>query len=120
MYVQVRGAVHGLAGQPVDVPELGRVGVAVQNVVHAESRAPIWGKREVHVRVPFAVAAALDLVVRRERLSAEIAIFESAAPGSEVLHINVEGTGCGGRIGQIATNVAGSIVEVRREACMIA
>ena len=90
--MQIRGAIDGFTGQPIDIPELGGVGVAVQNVIHPETRVPVRRKSQAQVRVPLPITRALDLVVRRERLPAEVAVFQTAAPGARVLDIKVFGS----------------------------
>ncbi len=120
MQMQVGNPVGRLAGQTIDVPELRRIRVPVQDVVHAQARAPVPGECVLHVRVPFTIATALYLIVRGQRLAAEIAIFQAAAPGTEIFYIDIERAGGKRGIGKIAPDVAGAIVEVRGEARMVA
>ena len=120
MRVNVRDAVRRFAVQAIDVPEVGGVGPHTQNVVQAEPDIPSVADQVTHVAVPFAVAAALDLVVRRERLPAQVAILQATTPGAEILYVDVEGPGRDGGVGKKTPNVARAVVEVSLEAGVIA
>jgi hypothetical protein len=90
MGVNIGDAIGRLARQAVDVPELGGVRATVQNVVHTQPHSPVLGEPELHIAVPLTVAAALELIIRREWLFAKVAKFEAAAPGSEILDVEIE------------------------------
>src|ERR1700722_4200638 len=89
MYVQVRKTCRGLALQAIDVPELGCIGVPVQDVVDPQARAPVRCEGKFRICVPLPVAATLHLVVRRKGFPAEIAVFQCAAPTTEIFYITL-------------------------------
>src|SRR3569833_2885881 len=119
MHVQVRQPLGRLTRETIDVPELCRVRVPVQNVIDPQACAPVPGEGVLDVGVQLAIATALYLIVRRQGLVAQISIFGSAAPGTEVFYIDIERAGCKWCIGQISANVSCSVDEVRREASMV-
>ena len=63
--------------QAIDVPELGRVGMGVEQIVDAERSAPALRKGVMRVEVPFAEPLAVDLTLRGE--SGPIRVLAAAA-----------------------------------------
>src|SRR5438477_137010 len=127
MQMQVGNPSGRLAVETIDVPELRRIRVPVQDVVHPQARAPVPGECVLHVPVPFTIATALYQIVRGQRLAAEIAIFQAATPGTEIFYIDIERAGGKWGIGKITPDVTGdaagaasAIIEVRGEARMVA
>src|SRR5271170_8505 len=56
--------------QPVDVPEFGRCGMRVEEIVYAQRRAPIGGKRVMDIQVGLAKSLAVDLTQGRRGVGA--------------------------------------------------
>src|SRR5262245_11529685 len=106
--------------ETIDVPELRRIRVPVQDVVHPQARAPVPGECVLHIPIQFTIAATLYQIVRGQWLAAEIAIFQSSAPGTEIFYIDIERAGGKRGIGKVAPEVAGAIIEVRGEARVVA
>jgi hypothetical protein len=90
MGVNISEALGRLPRQAVGIPELSGARAAVENVVHTQPNSPVPGERELHIAIPLPIAAALDLIICREWLFTKVAKFETAAPGSEILDIQVE------------------------------
>src|SRR5215469_18869364 len=110
MYMHISDTGSRFTTKAVDVPELRRVRMYVENVVKAESNHPARAEGAVQLGVPLAISRAFYDVIRGERESAQVAILESAVPAAEVLHVSSERTRGERCVRHEFTHMAGTVV----------
>src|SRR5215469_7664873 len=113
MYMHISDTGSRFTTKAVDVPELRRVRMYVENVVKAESNHPARAEGAVQLGVPLAISRAFYDVIRGERESAQVAILESAIPAAKVFDVGGERTHGERCVRHELTHMAGTVV-VRR------